>query len=517
MLGFSNTLRAPHPTKEPSMVVNARNSPLFAIGKAKWDAFVATYKGPYSLEGAVYAGMNRKLSFVCSTHGAQTMDAKNMMLGRKCYPCALAARVGNTRVSISKVLTRFREAHGDTYDYSNVVYNGAQKPVVIVCKKHGNFLQKPEYHWGGSGCPKCFTEDRRGASQKDTIDTLREKVHAALGGKITLIGDTYNGSQSAISCTCVEHGGVFTSMPYRLIAGNNPCSKCGHMKSNMEMELADYLSTLTTIVPRDRTILAPKEIDIYLPEHKIGVEFHGLYWHTTTRIGMTHRKKWELSKEKGIRLIQVFEDEWIEKQDIVKARLAALVGIGPKYDARKCTLKICTPQESREFLTKTHIQGPGVYSVAYGLYLESTLIAVASFGKSRSGAMTGAMDPGVWEVIRYASTGRVRGGFSRLLAAFKAESNPTKIISYCDLRYGDGKLYASTGFSLDSITEPDYWWVPRGRIQRISRYTTQKHKLAAHPILKEFYTPEKTENQVCADAGWEKIHGVGHQKWLWKA
>ena len=193
-----------------------------------------------------------------------------------------------------------------------------------------------------------------------------------------------------------------------------------------------------------------------------------------------------------------------------------MLGKGVRFDARKCSVKIIESSTAKSFLNSTHIQGVGVASVYYGIYSGDQLVAVASFGHSRSGAMTGAMEEGNWEVVRYASIGRVRGGFSRMLKKFITDVNPTKIISYCDLRYGDGKLYAATGFTLDSITPPDYWWVPNGKVQRIPRYITQKHKLPLHPVLKEFYAPDKTENQVCADAGWEKIHGVGHQKWLWQ-
>ena len=88
--------------------------------------------------------------------------------------------------------------------------------------------------------------------------------------------------------------------------------------------------------------------------------------------------------------------------------------------------------------------------------------------------------------------------------------------SYCDLRYGTGTLYEKSGFTLHSITEPDYWWVPKGKIERIPRYTVQKHKMAHvdHP-LNEYYAPHKSENQICGEAGWEKVHGVGNQKWVW--
>ena len=168
-------------------------------------------------------------------------------------------------------------------------------------------------------------------------------------------------------------------------------------------------------------------------------------------------------------------------------------------------------------LESTHIQGAGVSLVNYALFEGEAVIAVATFSKSRSGAMTRTGNEGEWEVVRYASIGRVRGGFSKLFKQFIKDISPKKVISYCDLRYGDGRLYATTGFALDTITEPDYWWVTKNKKERLPRYATQKHKLAdsSHPLHK-YYDVDKTETEICKEAGLEKILGVGNQKWIWE-
>jgi len=316
---------------------------------------------------------------------------------------------------------------------------------------------------------------------------------------------------------CMEHDVIVEAHPHNVLRGANPCPKCNHMKSGMEDEIAAFLEQFTAVERRNRVVIAPKEIDIWLPEYNIGIEFHGLFWHTTNRVGKLHKEKWQLAQKADIRLVQIFEDEWLNKQDIVKARLLAFIGKAEKRDARKLGLRITQWKNAKEFLVSTHIQGAGPVGTAYGLYENETLVAVATFGKSRSGAMTGAKKEGEYEVLRYASTGTVRGGFTRLFAAFLKDVQPEKVLSYCDLRYGTGGLYKAAGFALDSVTEPDYWWVPVGKIERVSRYAVQKYKMAvtSHP-LNEFYSATKTENQICEEAGWEKIHGVGNQRWVWK-
>lgn len=500
------------------MTINKMNSPLFNKGLEKWNTFVTTYDGPYDLSKAVYAGMNNKIDFVCPTHGGMSMDAKVMMRGAKCSKCAFEARKGKNRMTQNTFAARSSLVHEGKYTYDLAIYMGQKAQVKIRCPTHGVFKQIAGDHLCGAGCPKCFHEERRGATQRDTLSTFKQKLHNAFGGSLEVVDDVYVNSQMDISIKCVTHNTTHISKPYRLNAGENPCPKCNHMKSKMEQEIADFLAEYTTVEQRNRSLIAPKEIDIWLPEYNIGIEFHGLFWHATNRVGKIHREKWQMAQQAGIRLVQIFEDEWLNKQEIVKARLLAFIGFGEKRDARKLELRNVGWKEAKAFLVETHIQGAGPVGTAYGLYEQDTLVAVATFGKSRSGAMTGAKKEGEFEVLRYASTGNVRGGFTRLFSAFKKDSAPELVISYCDLRYGTGKLYESAEFVLDGITEPDYWWVPEGKVERVSRYAVQKHKIAKtdHP-LHSFYAAHKTEAQICEEAGWEKIHGVGNQKWVWRS
>lgn len=498
------------------MTINKMNSPLFAKGKAKWDNFVAKYTGPYDLSNAVYAGLNNKVSFMCPTHGAMVMDAKVMMRGAQCNKCAFEARKGKNRMTQRTFEERSISVHGKIYDYTKTVYAGQKEKIKIRCAEHGLFTQAAGDHLAGAGCPKCFNENRRGATQRDTLETFKGKLKKAFGNNLQLLDTDYIGSQIAVSVQCATHQTVCTSKPYRLVQGENPCPRCNHTKSNMEESIAAFLEQFATVERRNRTIIAPKEIDIWLPEFHIGVEFHGLFWHTTDRVGKIHKEKWQLAQNADIRLVQIFEDEWLNKQDIVKARLLAFIGKSEKRDARKLDLKAVQWKDAKAFLKNKHIQGSGPVGTSYGLYEGEELVAIATFGRSRSGAMTGAKKDGEYEVLRYASTGSVRGGFTRLFSAFRKDFSPEKVISYCDLRYGTGGLYKSAGFELDSVTEPDYWWVPAGKVERVSRYAVQKHKIAKtdHP-LHSYFAQNKTEKQICEEAGWEKIHGVGSQKWVW--
>ena len=165
--------------------------------------------------------------------------------------------------------------------------------------------------------------------------------------------------------------------------------------------------------------------------------------------------------------------------------------------ARKCALRPLATTEARAFFNTAHTQGAPVRSTAnYGLYVSDVLVAAMSFGKGRYSKHE-------WELLRYASVGRVQGGFSRLLAAFVREHSPKDIVSYCDLRWGDGRVYAANGFDLEGITPPDYWYTARDK--RVSRYAAQRRPKG------------QSEKAWAEEKGYKKVLGVGHQRWVWRA
>ena len=464
--------------------------------------------GKYDYSKVVYTVSAAKITIICPLHGDFDITANNHVSQSNLCGCPECG--GTKKVSADSFVERAKEAHGDKYDYSKVIYAGTQKTVEIICQDHGSFWQTPTRHMQGRGCQKC------GGTKRMAMEEAIEKATSLHKGEYDYsqvpMGAKYT---DQVTVLCAKHGAFEISMKYHVGRGWI-CPSCSCRSSRPEQALAEFLEQHTTVEQRNRSLLAPKEMDIYLPEHNIGIEYHGLYWHMTSKIGKLHREKWELAQKAGIRLVQIFEDEWLNKQEVVKNRLLSFIGKSEKRDARKLQLRNVQWGEAKKFLNATHIQGAGPVGTAYGLYEDEALIAVATFGKSRSGAMTGARQEGVFEVLRYASTGNVRGGFTRLFAQFKKDFTPEQVVSYCDLRYGTGTLYEKSGFTLHSITEPDYWWVPKGKIERIPRYTVQKHKMAHvdHP-LNEYYAPHKSENQICGEAGWEKVHGVGNQKWVW--
>lgn len=465
------------------------------------------HNNKYSYENTVYIRSADKIEVTCPIHGAFYVTANNHVSLSNL--CGCPSCYGNKKITLSEFISKAALVHEGKYDYSKVDFINSQKCVTIVCPVHGEFNQTPTRHLIGRGCQTC------GGTSRQKVEALIKRAAEVHDG-FYYYSKVSKGVRATdnVTITCPIHGDFEQKLKLH-INREYGCPRCGQ-KSKGESELADFLSEYTRVERRNKKLLAGKEIDIWLPEHEIGVEFHGLYWHTQDRVSNLHRIKWELAQKAGIRLIQIFSDEWETKQDIVKARLIAIMGRSKTYNARQLDIRKVSMRDIRPMLERTHIQGAGVSSVNYALFEGESVIAVATFGKSRSGSMTRTGNADEWEVVRYASIGRVRGGFSKLFKQFIKDVSPKKVVSYCDLRYGDGKLYAATGFTLDAITEPDYWWVTKNKKARLPRYVTQKHKMAlsSHP-LHRYYDADKTETSICKEAGLEKILGVGNQRWVW--
>lgn len=131
-----------------------------------------------------------------------------------------------------------------------------------------------------------------------------------------------------VEILCSKHGS-FWQRPHDHLEGKG-CPKCGKSRSKAEIRLSEYIESLGFyVVNSDREILDGKEVDIYIPSASIGIEFNGLRYHSSLFRSdpYFHRNKYVNCKEKGIRLIQFYEDEWFKNRlDVFKKTSDALFG-----------------------------------------------------------------------------------------------------------------------------------------------------------------------------------------------
>lgn len=282
-----------------------------------------------------------------------------------------------------------------------------------------------------------------------------------------------------------------------------------HVSSINELEVVDFVKSIlgdVLVETNTRKVIQPYELDIYIPEKSVAIEYNGVYYHCDDVKGKDyHLKKTERCEELGIRLIHIFETEWHEHKDICKSIIKSSLGV---YDARvyarDCIIKEVSPSDAREFLEVNHIQGTVNSSYRLGLYYNSELVQIITIGKSR-------FKDGEVELLRMCSKlgWQVIGGFSRLM-----KNQPYKeLISYVDRCKFSGVGYFSSGWAFISYTMPSYFYSNSNGETTISRYQAQKHKLLK--LLKVF-DPQLTEAENMKNNNWFRVYDCGNLKVLYK-
>lgn len=289
----------------------------------------------------------------------------------------------------------------------------------------------------------------------------------------------------------------------------NPYPEKTKITSIEEQLLLKYVQSIYTgtIRRNDRTILSKhREIDIYLPEKRLAIEFDGLFWHSDKYKPITyHIDKTIECENKNIQLIHIFEDEWHDKQEIVKSRISGLLGKNNRIFARKCIVKTVSNIETNKFLENNHIQGACSSKFKYGLYYDGELVSVMTFGKSR-------FKKNEYEMIRFCNKlyTNIIGGASKLFKHFlKDHPEITNIVSYADRRWSIGNLYEKIGFTKVKTTEINYFYV--NQFKRESRMKYQKHKLVAMGA-----DPTKTEHEIMQSLKYYRIYDCGNIKFEYK-
>ena len=109
----------------------------------------------YDYSKSNYKGCEEKICIICPTHGEFWQTPINHLSNHGCPECGKIERANKKRKDTNEFIERAREVHGDRYDYSKTVYKGVLNPITIICKKHGEFMQRPNDHLNGHGCPSC--------------------------------------------------------------------------------------------------------------------------------------------------------------------------------------------------------------------------------------------------------------------------------------------------------------------------------------------------------------------------
>jgi len=284
-----------------------------------------------------------------------------------------------------------------------------------------------------------------------------------------------------------------------------PTCSAGLRTSKGEKEIFEYLKKHLPAISNDRSLLKSKELDIYIPSKNIAVEFNGLYWHDETRKSKNyHYDKWLECKQQGVQLIQIWEDDWKNNPELILNMLAYKLNlkVSKRIYARTTKIIQVPKKEAERFLEKNHIQGFASGSYYLGLVDSKTndLISVLVLRKEKGETLN---------IIRFASSCNVIGGFTKLLKYAKTHYVAQKIITFSDNSVSNGNLYSSTGFKAVKLLPPDYMYIIRG--QRKHKFGYRISKFKTDPELT--YIEGYSEKQLADLNNLTRIWDAGKIKW----
>lgn len=282
--------------------------------------------------------------------------------------------------------------------------------------------------------------------------------------------------------------------------------------SKKEIEIYEYLSSNDSYGEWEscnRSLISPFELDIISHKRKIAIEYCGLYWHSEYNGNKNknyHINKLKMCEEKGYRLITIFESD---DEDKVYSYLNHIIGKNSAIYARNTEFREVNTQESRTFNDLHHMHGDHSGKIKVGLFYENELVLNASFSKSRYDKSYDL------ECIRMTSHKdfRIIGGVSKIFKNILNEYDKKSIITYVDLRYGNGNSYEKSNLIFSHRTPPNYWYFIPSQGVLHSRIQFQKHKLKDKLC---FFDKNLTEWENMKNNGWDRIWDCGNATYSYK-
>lgn len=305
---------------------------------------------------------------------------------------------------------------------------------------------------------------------------------------------------------CPDHG------PYEQIANNhlngNGCKHCWSEISKQQSEVFSFIEECGVIAEQNnRNILPPMEIDIWIPDKRIGIEYHGTYHHSANTLDRDKiikyriQRKALMARDRGIKLYQIYSDEWQESKQIWQSIIKNALGQSDTLYARKFRLITLDTDQQKAFFNVNHLRGYVNSAICYALAdVDGPAIAMSFVRKSDH-----------WEIQRFATRLGyvVIGGKSKLYKHFQRYQQPSSVLTYADLRYSRYDAYCDLGLICTGHTGPGYRYI-NNKVS-LSRQKCQKHKLSK---LLPDYNDTLSEPENMFSNGYRRLWDAGNSRFV---
>lgn len=530
-----------------------------SVSQSEWIAKARLVHGDkYDYSNIKYVGGRRnKVEIICHQkdengveHGPFIQEAASHLTGCGCPKCSGGAYIGK-----DYFVSRAIGIHGNKYDYSKVDYKRAKTPVEIICRRHGSFMQSPEVHLRGGGCPKCNASKLEGIVMREfEKNGIKYEYQVSIPklGKKTIdfyvpLYDLYvecQGEQHFMDTDFGNHKKSYAERvklddeKYKAVIENG--SKMFYYtvteyyhKDKAEADFSFYKDKMLFMDVKEM-VQKIKELEKKVAPPSIIDDFYGDLLQIDTSVVKTGnifssgKYKFVLNEVKenssntlsnrrkaysnsGYDTIEIFADEYLWHREIVLDKIAHILnknGEKVKIDARKCSVIEISKIDAEQFLKHFHLQGFASASVYVGCYYKNKLVGVMTFmneGEKR------------WNLNRFATdtSFTCRGIGGKLFKWFIRTYQPIEVKTFADRRFTpnkDNNIYTKIGFKYDSRLSSDYRYFMPGKVDRFHKFAFRKEKLS-----RKFGFPmTMTEREMTERAGYKRIYDGGLFKYVWQ-
>ena len=331
-----------------------------------------------------------------------------------------------------------------------------------------------------------------------------------------------------ISQLCKDLG--VTDTPIYNILIRHDCKDIIERKmSKIEHEVIEYIKYVApgvTVIHNSKQIINPYELDIYIPDKKLGIECNptvshnssfGDPWSSDIKSPSYHKRKTDMCESKGIQLFHIFGYEWTHKRAIIESMIAnCICATQNTVWARNTYVSQISSNECKSFLDSNHRQGNTFASIRLGLRDKKSneLVSVMTFNKVRSTIGKTAKFDG-YELSRFCSklNTSVVGGASKLFKYFTTRYPDVDVVSFSDKAHTSGKLYEILGFDKVNESTPSYVWVNMKDDTYYNRVNCQKKNLRKLFHDDSIDVENKTEKQIMEEHGYARVFDSGTIRW----
>jgi hypothetical protein len=282
---------------------------------------------------SVVGGWHDKVIIICKIHGEFSLAPSNHLSNKRgCQECTKVKLRLDQAKATSKFIEEAITLRGNEFDYSKVDYINNHTKVLIMCRTHGEFLQAPDKHLMGRGCPKCRDENMS-VSQRDGVNNFANKANIVHSNKYNYDKVVYGkNAHQIVEIICPEHGSFWQTPTSHL--GGKGCISCSHAISKPENDWLDSLG-IPQIYRRAKFKINGKLVkpDAFDPNTKTIYEFYGDFWHGNPEVydpsdwnklvkksyGELYQKTLEkeaLIKNAGYNLVFIWESDWVKGSNV---------------------------------------------------------------------------------------------------------------------------------------------------------------------------------------------------------